>query len=542
MSLPFSELSAFSALFRAYCAQDARITRYFANHFQSEKDRIETAKRVAAHPRNREVLVEVLLEQNTRWGLDDKTRANIEQLRDPESVAVVTGQQVGIFTGALYTPLKTITAIQLAQQLAAETKRAVVPIFWLEGEDHDLEEVSYFYVPKGNDLEKLTYTGHTLPENGNLGAVGRLAFTAQIEELVSQVEELLPPTEFKPALMAQIRAIYREGETFRHAFAKMMKVLFPNEGLIFITPDDLRLKTLVKPLFQQEILDYALSSAKLKAVSEPLKTEFHAQVNPRPLNMFLMTDEGRYALEPHPEKAGFFRLRGRETTFSQDELLQLLEDEPNRFSPNVVLRPIMQDLLLPTAAYIAGPGEIAYFAQFKPIYEWAHVPMPIIYPRASATILEGRIAKILSKYDLTVSQLSGDFEQLFKQMVLAQSDKELEVVYANAVDCLHSSINQVKMLVAKVDPSLERTAEATRAALLNELEKLNKKILQAEKRNHEQMRDQLFRAQNALFPNGGLQERTLSVLPLLNKYGLDLMKRWTETIPLDTTSHQILNV
>jgi bacillithiol biosynthesis cysteine-adding enzyme BshC len=541
MDISFSELGAFSALFQAYCKSDARLAPFFSDDFQQPEARGRIADLVAAHPHDRKVLVDVLLEQNTAWSaegvLDDATCANIEALLDPKSLAVVTGQQVGIFTGALYTPLKTITAIQLARQMSEETGRKVVPVFWLEGEDHDLAEMSYLNLPKGNETETLSYTGHSLPPSGNLGAVGRLAFTAQIEEVVAQIDALLPPTDFKPVLMAHLHRIYSGGKTFLGAFAQLMRTLFPHDGLVFISPDDRRLKTLVKPLFKHEIEHWQDSEAKLKAVSESLKEAFHAQVNARALNMALLTDEGRYGIEA---VEGGFRLRGTDKTYSQEALLALLESEPERFSPNVVLRPIVQDALLPTVAYIAGPSEVAYFAQFKPIYEALNVQMPLIYPRVSATVVEGRIAKIMQRYNLTLGDLSGDFEALFRRLVLAQSDKELELAYQNALQSVHSAVNQLKLLATKVDQSLERSAEATRASLMNELDKFNKKLIQAEKRNHEQMRDQLWRAKAALFPNNGLQERTISVLYFLNKYGLDLMQQWTKTLPLDTTAHQII--
>lgn len=538
MRIPFRDLSTFSTLFEAYCQNFDAVSSFYAADYR-DADLSAIANQVAAFPRNRAALVATLLSQNAVWGMDEKTRANIEALTDADTLAIVTGQQVGLFGGALYTPLKTITTLQLAQKWAAQTGRRVVPVFWLEGEDHDLAEVNYIQVQQGNDWVKLQYSGHELPENGNLGPVGRLSFTAQIEEMVNEVETILPPTAFKPELMAQLRDIFKTGTSFHAAFVQMMKLLFPDQGLIFVTPDDPALKRLSIPLFEREIKDSATLFTQLQTVSEDLKQAgYHAQVHPRSLNLFWVDEHGRYAIDK--TNAGF-RLKGREKTFTPAELLTALYETPENFSPNVVLRPQMQDWLFPTLAYIGGPGEIAYFAQFKPVYTWSGIPMPYLYPRASATVIEGRIQKVLQRYNIQLTDLTGDFETLFKQMVLAQSGTKIEDSFQAESIRLNQSIETLKTVAVSIDPSMGKATEALRASLQNEIEKFKKRLIQAEKRNHEGMRDQVWKARTALFPDG-LQERKLSVLPLLNKYGLDLMTKWLDELSLDTDAHQVLMV
>lgn len=538
--LAFSDLSMFSHLFTTYCTDFEQLASCFVGDWKSPAVRERVAQETAKHTRDRDTLVEVLLDQQKRWGLDDATRSNIDALRNPESVAVVTGQQVGVFTGPLYTPYKTITSIQLAQQIAEETGRPVVPVFWLEGGDHDLEEIVDVKVMRGNTLEALTYAGHTLPETGNLGPVGRLRLTEQITEVVEQLADVLPPTDFKEALMEQVRAAYSPGTTLTDAFARLMRLLFPEAGLVFIDPDDARLKRLAAPLFRKAIEDSETAESLLSVSSTWLETQgFHAQVNVRPTNLFLLDEAGRYKLDA--EEAGF-SLRGQDRSFSREEILSLLDRHPERFSPNVVLRPLMQDWILPTAAYVAGPGEVSYFAQYKNLYGWADVPMPVVYPRATVSLVEGKVRKVLDKYGLDIPAFGETLDRLFQQVVLDRMAIDIDRVFKDAAKHLHQAINELKPQVEQIDRTLIKSAEATRAALMKEVDKFKGRVLRAEKQSQEAVRSQLAKAHSNLYPGDKLQERALSILYFVNKYGPDLLARLQQDLSLDTAAHQVVDL
>ncbi len=537
--VPFDAFRSFSDLFATYCSDYDALARYYAGDFRSPDARAAAADRVADHARVRDAVADVLLEQNARWGLDDKTRAGIEALRDPRGVAVVTGQQVGLFTGSLYTPYKTLTALQLARQMAEETGRPVVPVFWLEGGDHDFEEIAGVKLLRQNEPVEFRYTGHALPEEGNLGPVGRLVLTEQIEAVLDEIGATLPPTDFKDELMVRLREAYRPGTTLLDAFARLARCLFPDAGLVFIDPDDARLRRLAAPLFRREIEDHAGIAARLQAVSDELAQQYHAQVRVNPTNLFIIEDDGRFALDAEGDG---FRLRGKDKAFSREELLALLEQAPERFSPNVVLRPLVQDTLLPTAAYIAGPSEVAYFAQYGPAYEWAALPMPVIYPRASVSLVEPKVQKVLDKYELVVPDLEEDPDRLFRRLVLAEMEVDVEAVFKEAARPLHQAINDLKPVIEQVDRSLVKTAEATRAALVKEMERLKERVVKAEKRRHDEIHAQLEKAQVNLFPGGILQERALSILYYLNKYGPDLPAALLDRLSLDTTAHQVVDL
>lgn len=536
--IPFDRIAGFPGLFRRYVAGDAAALRFFAHDFRDASARAEAARDAAALDRDRDTLAAVLAEQNEAWGNDDvAVRQNIEALRDPESAAVVTGQQLGLFGGPLYTVYKAVTAVQLARQLAEQTGRPVVPVFWMAGEDHDFDEVRSTLVLSGNDPVRIA-----LPPDDARTPVGRRVLGGEIAEVVEALEAALRPTEFSPEVMGAIRAAYRPGATMRDAFARLMRSLFAGSGLVFISSDDVRLKRLAAPVFRQEIEQHEAVLERLRAASGELEAAgFHRQVTPLPVNLFLMEDEGRFTLDPDPEGDGF-TLRGLDRRYSRPELLALLESEPERFSPNVVLRPVVEDRLLPTAAYVAGPGEASYYAQLRGVYDTFGVPMPVVFPRASVTLVESKVQKVLDRYGLTAADLGSDLDALHRRLVLDQSEHDVEGAFAEAARRLHEAVNALKPVAADVDATLGKSAEATRAALQKELDGLKDRVVRAEKRNHDVVRTQLEKAQAGLYPTGTLQERTLSALYVLNKYGPGLVARWLDGLDLDTTAHQVIEV
>ncbi len=535
--VPFSALPAFPDLFATYCSRYETVADFYAGDFRSVEARRAAADRAAAMNRDRETLVGILLDQNGRWGMDERTHAHIKALRDPRSATVVTGQQVGLFGGPLYTIYKIITMLQLTRKLQEETGRPAAPVFWLEGEDHDFEEIASVTLLRENEPVSVRYSGPSLSNAVNAGPAGSLVPGEDIRDLLSRIEEILPPTDFREPLLQAVRAAYKPDVTLLDAFARLIKALFPESGIVFINPNDARLKRMAAPLFRREIEDPEAVVSRMKAVSERLqRAGFHAQVHPRSTNLFLLEEGGRYAIDAAGDG---FRLRGKDRQFTRKELSAILEQQPERFSPNVVFRPLMQDLVLPTAAYVAGPGEVSYFAQFKPVYEWAGVAMPLIYPRASVSLVETKVEKVLERYGLTVADMERDLERLFGRVALQESEVDLDEAFRQAARSLHEAVGAIRPVVEKVDPTLAKSAEATRAALVKEWERLRERVLKAEKRNHDEIRGRLEKALVNLLPFGKPQERVLSALYFLNKYSPELLRALEETLSLDTTEHQV---
>jgi len=533
-----ADLGAFPDLFVDYCTEFEKVDAFYPGDWRAPDERRARAEAAAARPADRAVLADVLAEQNAEWDGGAAAQQNVDALRDPETVAVVTGQQVGLFTGPLYTIYKTITTLQLAEEWAEQTGRTVVPVFWVEGEDHDFEEIATSHVLRRNEVVSLPYA----PDVGdNPGAVGRLALTDAIDDVLDRLDEALPDSDFKPAVMERVRAAYRPGTRIEDAFAYLLRSLFEDEGLVFMNPDDARLKALTRPLFRRELEDPDTPAARIDAASQALREQgYHAQVHARPTNLFWLEADGRYPIDLADD--GGFELRHDGRRFSRAELLDRLDATPERFSPNVVLRPLMQDHLLPTAAYVAGPGEVSYFAQYGDVYNWAGLDMPLIHPRASVSLVEGKVQKVLDKYGLTVCDFRSQLEALFQEVVLDTMEVDVDAAFDEATTQMHRALNALKPEVGAVDQTLTTSAEATRAAIVEEMEDLKQRTVRAEKRHHDEVRAQLKKAQANLRPTGALQERTINVLYYLNKYSLDLLDDLRAALDTDTSAHQIVEL
>lgn len=533
--------SAFSRLFLDYVNDYQRVQQFYGGNFRNEEDWSSVIKRVQERPLKRSTLVQILANQNRNFHCGVKTLANIDSLVNDTTFAVVTGQQVGLFTGPLYTIYKTLTTMKLAEQL---TRRfpdfSFVPIFWLEGEDHDYEEVSKINVlNRSNDLTTLQYMISGKSAEKNVGAVGALQFDDGLVSFFSQVEQALTETEFKPKVLDLFRTAYQKGMTFNRAFVHLMNVLLEDSGLIFLDPSDVELKKLLAPIFERELTETPRTSQLVIDQSAELEKQYHAQVKPRPINLFFFHEAGRYPLEPHPDG---FALKGTRQHFSKEQMHSFLQTSPERFSPNVVLRPICQDSFLPTVSYVAGPSEVAYFAQFKPLYKAFSIPEPIIYPRASITIIEEKVEKVFQRFSLQFVDFVRDVE-IVKQRIAAQiSDVDLETLFSNLGNSIAASLDTLRDPLQGLDQTLMGALENTRGKMRSNVDGLRQKAVAAQKRQHEVFLRQIDKAAVHVFPESDFQERKINILYLLNKYGLEFVRWLYSEIQIDKFKHQVIKL
>jgi len=537
--LPWADLNAIPALAADYADGTGTAASYFAYDRHRLHDQQAAAAVAAERPRDRTVLADVLAEQNAAWKNDGAgVQANIKALRHPDTIAVVTGQQVGLFGGPLYTLYKTCTALAWAEHLAEQTGRTVVPVFWIEGEDHDFDEIAHTHVLARNEVVALNYA----PDPQPTGPVGPHVLGEAIEHPLSTLNEVLPPSDFKPTVYGAMAAAYTPEHTLEDAFARLMATWFADTGLVLLNPDDRRLKELVRPLIAHDMDHSAEAVQALHAAGQALQADgYHMQVQGRPTNFFWMETDGRYAIDANDD--GTFTLRHDGRTWSRDELQRRIDEEPERFSPNVVTRPLVQDQLLPTAAYVAGPGEISYFAQYRDVYEWAGTTMPLIVPRASMTLVESKVQKVLDKYDLSVRDVEQQTaEQLFQSVVMDVMDVDIDQAFGQTAARIHQALNDIKPTAESVDATLGRSVEATRATFVNELDDLKQRVVRAEKRQHDEVQAQIEKACVNLMPTRALQERTLNPTYFFNKYSMDLLSTIRAHIDVADPSHRVVQL
>ncbi len=532
--------TSFSSLFIDYVGDFEKVKKFYTWNFRNQADWQSAVDLVAKRSVPRSEVARVLSIQNRDFHCGIKTLANIDALSNDNALAVVTGQQVGLFTGPLYTIYKTLTTLKLTEKLQKQFPDFLfVPVFWLEGEDHDYDEVgSVTLLNQANDLLTLSYEPGEKIRTGTPGAVGQIEFQESIGDLFQTLENSLPATEFRPRVMELFRVAYQKGMTFNKAFVHLMNDLLEDSGLVFLNPNDPQLKKLLSPVFRRELEQTPRTCQLVVDQSVEVEKEYHAQIKPKPVNLFFFHNAGRYLIEP---KSSGFGLKNSRQQFTKDEMLKLTDEKPELFSPNVVLRPICQDSLLPTIAYVGGPGEISYFAQLKPVYAEFNIPAPVLYPRASASIIEEKVEKVFTRYQLSVSDFFRDVELVKQRVAEHSSSVKIEELFGGTGGSITETMESLRAGLVRIDPTLAGALDTARSKIDFQLEGLRQKAVAAQKRQNEVAIRQVEKAANHVFPASNFQERELNVLHFLNKYGLEFLRWLRGEIVIDKFKHQIIS-
>lgn len=536
-TIRFSEIPKTSQLFQDFLYDFPRVENFYEAGARDWEALIARSRRVASQEFNRDAVADVLLEQNRNAGAGEATFANIERLRQNDSVVVITGQQAGLFTGPLYTIFKALTAIKLANELRDKGVNAI-PVFWIAAEDHDFAEVNHTrLVNREGQLVTITYTACSPAEGKPVGAVTlKEGITENIDELLAA----LPESEFTPQLAADLREAYQPGTGFADAFGKMMMKLFGKFGVVLINPLDDRFKQIAGAIYSQAMQrapEFADALVKQSAALEA--AGYHAQVytSKESVPLFMM-DEGRRTAMM--QRDGHFYLKGREKQFLREELLDTVHRCPNCFSPNVTLRPIVQDFLLPTAIYIGGPAEIAYFAQLRAGYKLLGRIEPLVLSRASFTLVETRHAKTLSKNGLQFSDLFAGLNEVMTKIGERSLDKATAATFDETEQVFEAQLEKLQAALQKVDASLAAALTGGRTNMLSNIHRLRATYVKNVSQRDEAVRHQIERAFAVLYPNKGLQEREINVSYFLARYGYALLDRIYDEVTLEETGHQLL--
>jgi bacillithiol synthase len=541
MEIPFTQLPEQSKLYTDYVYDFEKVRKYYNVNFANDEELRNHFAKVAANMNPRRAkLVDLLRSQNARLNNSPDYEHALELLSQENAVCVVTGQQVGLFCGPLYTLFKTISAIKLSAELKERFPEfEFVPVFWLEGDDHDLEESNHVHLLNASSDVVRVEAIFTNGEIDNLKPLSEIKFDASVEQVFQQIDALLPVTDFKPRLMQMLTSSYREGASYTTAFAGTLTKILGKNMILLLDPYDTEAKRMLKPVFEREFQSYPRTSEEVIKQSAELEEEYHVQVKPRVINLFYLDDGNRRGLEPI---GSGFSLRGTKRKLMPEQIRTTIESRPEFFSPNVVLRPVCQDYLLPTAAYVAGPGEIAYFAQLKGVYQHFGVEMPPLFPRASATILEHRVAKLLEKYGLTVPDAFGDYETVMKKALAAANPENIPGEFEKVTAEVKEVIDRLDPLITRVDPTLQGSVESTVSRMLHHLQHLEEKTTAAYRRKNEQVLQQTKKFQQAIFPNRDLQERVLNFTYFYNKYGEEFMETLFRELPSYAKSHNVVTI
>ena len=493
--------------------------------------------RSQAYERRRADIAAVIAGQQQRRNAPSRAREAGRLLADSRTVAIVTGQQAGLFGGPLFTLLKALTALKLANQVSRDHSVPVVAIFWIDAEDHDWEEIRSCTV---FDADLTSRTVSLPPRPGAEPApVATIKLDDAVVGALDETERVLPPTAFREDLLAELRRSYAPGTGMADAFGQWLEQVLGGRGLVVYDSSDARSKPLVSSVFARE-LSMPGQTVKLASLagSDLIARGYHAQVHPQDDSAALFRIEGgRRAIR---RQDGQF-IVGDER-FPTDALLRQATERPTGFSPNVLLRPVVQDTIFPTICYVAGPNELAYLGQLRGVYQHFGVPMPLMYPRASATLLDSAAVRFLTKYKLPLEALQAQDEAALNELLRAQIPPVVEESFTVASQTIEQQMTRLVEAIPALDPTLEGAARSTLARMQHDLQTLHGKMIQAAKRRDETLRRQFIRARALAFPGGHAQERTIGFVSFLNQYGPALVERLDEELPLDLGRHWIVTI
>jgi bacillithiol biosynthesis cysteine-adding enzyme BshC len=539
MFINFSDIPGHQNLFLDYLYEFDNVKSFYKYNFRDREEYPRLFNSISESQREfREELSNIIARQYAGKKTSIKTEKNISLLKNKKTLAVVTGQQLGILGGPMYTIYKIITAIKLSKHLTERYEDFnFVPVFWLEGDDHDFDEVTGVnLLNDANEFVTIKYKDNAA-EDVNRGSIGFLKLQGTIHGFIAQLDEALRGSDFKSEIMENIKSFYSEGKTFKEAFFDLLRWLFDQYGLVIFDPQDKNVKKLLAPVFQKEISGFREHTAKLVNISATLEELYHAQVKVRPVNLFYNYEDGRFLIEPVEDE---FRLRGKRKKFTFEELNSLIESEPEKFSSNVLLRPICQDYLLPTAFYIGGPSEIAYFAQVMPLYDIYKIKAPVIYPRSSASIVERNISSVLEKFGLKINEIFADPEKIKDKVIAKLTEESLEEVFSKASYEVELIYDKLQEKLFEIDKTMSEAGNKYKQNSLNSLSQLKVKAIEAQKKKYEISLRQIDKITMNLYPNKNLQEREINFIYYANRYGPDVINSIYEELEINTFEHQII--
>lgn len=469
----------------------------------------ETIAQRNKYPTNRKALVEVFQKQYAGFNLTEKQQFNIEQLSNENCFTITTAHQPNIFTGHLYFIYKILHTVKLAETFKQQLpENNFVPVYYMGSEDADLDELGHIFV-NGEKYEWQT---------NQTGAVGRMKVDKALIKLIDSIAGQVLIHPFGAGIIDVMKDCYKEGTTIEQATFNLVNELFKDYGVLVVLPDDAALKKLFIPVVEKE-LNEAFSHQQVAATVAEFPSEYKVQASGRELNLFYLKDDRRDRIELQSTK---YKVHDTDLSFSKEEIIAELHDHPERFSANVILRPVFQELILPNIAFIGGGGEIAYWLELKKVFETVHVPYPVLVLRNSFMIMEKEYSAKTAKMGFEAADLFKTEQELLNGFVKRESNLQLSLEKER--QALQETYGKLKAVSGAIDITLAKHTEALQVQAFKKIDALEKKMLRAEKKKFEAQQRQLHKLKTTLFPNNNLQERIENVMPFYAKWGPDFIK------------------
>ena len=514
--VPYPATGRFSALVNDYLSGAAELREHYVQPPDLRGLRAAAEQRRFA-PASRAALVATLRQQYQGLEVHQAVHANLAALEQDDTLTVTTGHQLCLFTGPLYVPFKLLNTIRLANTLTAELGRKVVPVFWMATEDHDRDEVDHAWLGE-----------HKVQWPGSAGGpVGRMPLS-DIKVVIDQAVAVLGEGSDAQGVEQLLRSSYTAERTLTEATRHFVNALFGRFGLVILDADASALKQLFVPVLQEEVLN----QVTLRTVSYAdgkLAERYPRQAHAREINVFHLSpgQRSRIVLED-----GRYRSVDGQRTWSAEELLVDLQVRPQDYSPNVMLRPVYQELVLPNIAYIGGGGELAYWMQLRWLFQGLQVPMPVVLLRTSATFISGKQLRQWQELGLSMAELFAPLDALKSRVAVGSASFTTEVEQERSQ--LNAMYDALLLKAGQADPTLRGSVEARRKKALDGLHHVEQRMVRAAKRQQMTLLERMDKIHGAVFPDGGLQERKQNMLPFLATYGPGILDTWLAALdPLD---------
>lgn len=539
-TLPFDQIPQQSRLFLDYLRDPMALRRFYPDTVRFHYEVSERRERVlAAYKSDRAAVCDALERMNSSWGASEKTLANVHLLRESDCIAVVSGQQVGLFTGPLYTIYKALSAVKLAECMTQRGIKAV-PVFWMATEDHDFPEVAKAeFINRDCSLSSATAPPELHPE---AVPVGRVTLDDSLSETIQNLLSALPQTEFSDDLEKLLRDAYHPGRSYGEAFARVLSQLTGQYGLVLLDPLDSQLKHLAAPLYAEAARRaHEIALAIVNRSRELEAAGYHAQVAPseNSFPLFWHDDKGaRHALTR--TDSGKYQTKDGGEEYSAEDLAAWVLREPERFSPNVTLRAVVQDFLLPTVAYYGGAAEIAYFAQTAEVYRILDRPVTPILPRASITMVEKHTWRALDRYGIRITDFFAGVDHVVGRVVAEYLGKETSEAFDHTTKTFNDELDGLQEQLRRVDPTLAEALDKGRRKINYQIDGLRTRFQRAQLGRDQAVHRQIERAFDLLYPGKTLQERRINITSMMARHGRYVIDWIYGAIDLGSNDHQIV--
>jgi bacillithiol biosynthesis cysteine-adding enzyme BshC len=509
--------------------QDYNSVSSFFHYSPYETDAyISRLEEVSNRHFERKALSQVLRNFHKNLGISPQVEENLNKLEDPHSVVVIGGQQAGLLLGPLYTLHKAITILTLASQKEIELGVPVIPVFWIAGEDHDLQEINHVYQPKAETARMEKWILQDSISSQKISISQRLLPHKEIEEWIDVFFEGHPETEFTSELKQFIFDCSSKANTYVDFFAKLLNHLFSKYGLLMIDSGNQELRRQESRVFEQVINDYDLIDKKVRLATEEMRRYNYSpqiQMGKYPALLFIYEGGERLLLEKVGDS---FQTKDGHYVYEKHELLTIAQEEPWRLSNNVVTRPFMQENLFPTLAFVGGPGEIAYWALYKTYFEEFGIKMPILAPRISMTLVEKPVSAIIEKKAIPLDAIFSDFQVYRSNWLQEQDQLGLEESFSEIREKIKEMYHPLLEKIISLQPGLETLAEQNLRKIIDQVDFFEKRSTSALGSKFDATLRQFDKVEQGLYPQGKLQERVYNSFTFFNKHGMVLVDRLME--------------